>query len=172
MAAAALAAKSPATTPGMELVVKAREARAATDSPARLTAAADYGLSWYSFNGGGVIGGESPNQGLSGSVGQNAAGAGAASQYRLDLGFMAGAEMCSCPHQGDYDVDGFVTALDLGTMIDVVFAGHPNITDPNCPTSRVDFNCDGFPEVLDIGSYIDYIFGGSQVQPCEPCTDL
>lgn len=75
---------------------------------------------------------------------------------------------CDCPHQCDYDDDGFLTASDVGTLIDVLFAGHPEIQDPGCPTSRGDFNCDGFPTTLDLGGLIDHLFAGGD-PPCDPC---
>ena len=84
---------------------------------------------------------------------------------------MAGAKVCNCPYQGDIDEDGFVTALDLGSMIDILFAGAPNLQDPNCPTTRTDFHCDGFSDALDLGAYIDYMFAGGQ-EPCNPCTEF
>jgi len=77
---------------------------------------------------------------------------------------------CSCPFQGDYDGDGFLTAIDLGILIDVLFAGHPDITDPNCPTSRGDVDCDGFATALDLAILIDHLFAGGP-PPCQPCTD-
>ena len=72
--------------------------------------------------------------------------------------------------RGDYDGDGFLTALDLGINIDVLFAGTPDITDPNCPTSRGDLDCDGFNTALDLGIFIDHLFAGGP-PPCDPCTD-
>jgi hypothetical protein len=77
---------------------------------------------------------------------------------------------CSCPSQCDYDDDGFLTAVDLGTLIDVLFAGHPEIQDPQCPTSRGDFDCDGFPTALDLGGLMDHLFGGGD-PPCDPCAE-
>jgi len=75
---------------------------------------------------------------------------------------------CSCPFQADYDEDGFLTALDLGNMIDVLFAGKPDIFDPACTTTREDFDCDGFATALDLGKLIDHLFAGA-VGPCDPC---
>jgi len=75
---------------------------------------------------------------------------------------------CSCPFQADYDSDGFLTALDLGNMIDVLFAGLPDITDPNCPVSRMDFDSDGFATALDLGKLIDHLFAGG-IGPTDPC---
>ena len=75
---------------------------------------------------------------------------------------------CSCPFQADFDVDGFLTALDLGKMIDILFAGFTEPKDPNCPTGRADFNADGFPDALDLGMLIDHLFAG-QPGPADPC---
>ena len=33
---------------------------------------------------------------------------------------------CCCVHQSDFDDDGFLTALDLGSMIDILFGGDPD----------------------------------------------
>lgn len=75
---------------------------------------------------------------------------------------------CVCPNQGDYDGDGFRTSLDLAQFIDVLFAGDPDITDPDCPSSRGDFDCDGFATSLDLAKMIDYLFAGGS-PPCDPC---
>lgn len=75
---------------------------------------------------------------------------------------------CDCPFQADYDEDGFLTALDLGNMIDVLFAGKLDIQDPACPTPREDFDCDGFSTALDLGKLIDHLFAGA-AGPCDPC---
>ena len=75
---------------------------------------------------------------------------------------------CACPFQNDYDADGFVTSLDLAALIDVLFAGDPEIQDPLCPAGRGDFDCDGFPTALDLGGVIDHLFAGGTA-PCQPC---
>ena len=75
---------------------------------------------------------------------------------------------CLCPFQGDFDADGFLTALDLGALIDILFAGSPEIQDPECPGPRGDFDCDGFSTALDLGGLIDYLFAGG-IAPCQPC---
>ncbi len=58
---------------------------------------------------------------------------------------------------GDLDEDGFVTALDLGKMIDFLFAGAPP---PPRPASA-DLNHDCFSDALDLGKLIDLLFAGS-----------
>jgi len=136
-----------------------------------LTAAADYALPWYSFNGGGVLTGGSPTHGLGDAIGQSFAGRGSSPSYGLEFGFFAGTAICSCPNQGDFDEDGFVNALDLGAMIDVAFAGAPDLRDSSCPTTRMDFDCNGFSDALDLGGYVDYVFAGGP-PPCAPCTDM
>ena len=76
---------------------------------------------------------------------------------------------CSCPHQADFDDDGFITALDLAALIDILFAGSLDIPDPACPTTRGDFDCDGFDTALDLSGLIDHLFAGG-AGPCEPCS--
>lgn len=76
--------------------------------------------------------------------------------------------ICACPHQCDFDGDGFQTALDLGNMIDILFAGKPELRDPGCPIPRGDFDCDRFSTALDLGHLIDYLFAGGPA-PCNPC---
>lgn len=75
---------------------------------------------------------------------------------------------CICDYQADADADGFVTSLDLGLMIDVLFAGKPDIQDSECPASRYDFDCDGFSTAIDLGKMIDFLFTGGD-GPCDPC---
>ncbi len=134
----------------------------------RLTAATGFAMNWYSFNGGGGLTGLSPTMGLGQAIGQPVAGRGQSSAHTLDMGFLAGYWVCNCPYQGDIDEDGFVTALDLGSMIDILFLGKPDLRDFNCPTTRTDFDCTGFSDALDLGGYIDYIFVGG-APPCDPC---
>ena len=137
----------------------------------RLATAVDYALPWYSFNGGGIVSGGSSTNGLGNTIGQSFAGRGSSADYGLEFGFLAGAAVCNCSYQGDYDEDGFITALDLGSMIDILYAGAQDVQDRNCPTTRLDSQCDGFPDALDLGVWVDYIFAGG-APPCEPCTDM
>jgi len=76
--------------------------------------------------------------------------------------------ICDCPYQCDFDEDGFGTALDLGNLIDVLFAGREDTQDVTCPTVRADADCDGFSTALDLGILIDYLFAGAAA-PCDPC---
>jgi hypothetical protein len=76
--------------------------------------------------------------------------------------------LCNCPLQCDLDEDSFITALDLGAEIDILFAGQATVQDPRCPVSRADFDCDGFSTALDLGSLIDHIFS-SGPGPGDPC---
>lgn len=78
---------------------------------------------------------------------------------------------CCCPHQCDYDGDGYLTSLDLGALIDVLFAGRPEQQDPGCPSSRGDFDNDGFPTALDLAGLIDHLFAGGE-GPCDPCNPV
>jgi hypothetical protein len=75
---------------------------------------------------------------------------------------------CLCPSQGDFDTDSFVTAIDLASLIDILFAGGADILDPDCPTSRGDLDCDAFATALDLAVMIDHLFAGGPA-PCDPC---
>lgn len=75
---------------------------------------------------------------------------------------------CICDHQSDFDSDYFVTALDLAAMIDILFAGRPDVQDDDCPGWRGDFDCDCFTTALDLSKLIDHLFAGGQA-PCNPC---
>jgi hypothetical protein len=75
---------------------------------------------------------------------------------------------CLCAFPCDFDGDSFNTALDLGSLIDILFAGIPDLQDPECPIPRGDFDCDGFSTALDLGELIDHLFAGSP-GPCNPC---
>lgn len=75
---------------------------------------------------------------------------------------------CTCPMQSDLDSDGFLTALDLNALIDVIFFSAPDVQDADCPNTRSDFDCSGAPDALDLNALIDHLFfGGSG--PCDPC---
>jgi hypothetical protein len=79
---------------------------------------------------------------------------------------------CSCPHHGDSDQDGFITAIDLCRFIDcMLFCDFvPPANDCPDPSSPVfsDWDCDGFPTALDLGLLVDYMFAGGS-GPCDPC---
>jgi hypothetical protein len=79
-----------------------------------------------------------------------------------------GGGVCSCPYQGDFDGDGFVNAIDLAGMIDVLFSGSISPHDPDCPFDRTDLNCSGFGDALDLAFMIDLLFAGGP-PPCDPC---
>jgi hypothetical protein len=76
---------------------------------------------------------------------------------------------CFCPYQSDFDIDGFITSLDLATLIDILFGGVDPTYDPPCPSPRGDFDCDGFTTPLDLGGLIDHLFA-SGPGPCDPCS--
>jgi hypothetical protein len=78
------------------------------------------------------------------------------------------AGMCSCPSLGDFDADEFLTALDLGALIDILFAGAEDVQDPLCSVPRADLDCDEFSTSLDLGVLIDHLFAGGD-GPCDPC---
>ncbi|MEW5873661.1 MAG: LamG-like jellyroll fold domain-containing protein [Candidatus Zixiibacteriota bacterium] len=77
-------------------------------------------------------------------------------------------DCCDCPFQGDLNGDGFVDAVDLAILIDIVFFGAPDVQDPCCPTTRGDFNGDGFVDATDLAFLIDYVFFGG-IGPTDPC---
>lgn len=80
------------------------------------------------------------------------------------------ADACHCPHQDDFDEDGFVTAIDLAKLIDILFAGAPDIQDVCCPVPRGDDDCDGFTTAIDLAWKIDYLYAGGP-HPCNPCEE-
>ena len=75
---------------------------------------------------------------------------------------------CLCPLQADFDGDGFLTALDLNTLIDVLFFSVPDTQDPGCSTTRGDFTCDAVADALDLNGLIDHLFFQG-LGPCDPC---
>lgn len=75
---------------------------------------------------------------------------------------------CLCPMQSDFDDDGFLTALDLNQLIEILFFAGTDIQDPGCPMTRSDFDCDLFPTALDLNDLISHLFFGGD-GPCDPC---
>ena len=75
---------------------------------------------------------------------------------------------CACPFQGDADADGFITSVDLSSVIDALFNSGANPQDPACPTFRFDLDCDGFTTALDLSAIITHLFEGG-AGPCDPC---
>ena len=129
---------------------------------------AAYEVPWQSINAGGQPA-TSANYSVNASVGQSTIGYSTSTNFEAGVGYWYGMTGgCSCPHQCDYDEDLFLTALDLGALIDVLFAGRPEEQDPDCPNTRGDFDCDGFPTALDLGGLIDHLFAGGP-PPCDPC---
>jgi len=138
-------------------------------------ASENYQISWQSVNGGGGPA-SSASYNCDASAGQVAIGYATSASYETGIGYWygvsgGGGTDCNCPYQCDYDADGFLTSLDLGSLIDVLFAGKPEETDPNCPSSRGDFDYDGFPTSLDLGGLIDHLFAGG-ASPCDPCAPV
>jgi hypothetical protein len=139
-----------------------------TGSPAD---AAAYSVPWQSVNGGGGPM-SSANYSVSSSTGQSAIGSASSANYSAGIGYWYGASAttgCSCPYQSDFDEDGFLTPLDLSSMIDILFAGDPDVQDPDCPSPRADFDCDSFSTPLDLSGLIDHLFA-SGPGPCDPCS--
>lgn len=77
-------------------------------------------------------------------------------------------DACTCVFQSDFDEDGFITAIDLSALIDVLFAGALDVQDAGCPVPRGDLDCDGFSTALDLSKLIDHLFAGGS-GPCDPC---
>jgi hypothetical protein len=124
-------------------------------------------IDWESVNSGGQDV-QSPSHTMRYSVGQSVIGYTGNASNESGIGYWYGAGDCNCPHQSDYDKDGFLTPLDLAALIDVLFAGRPTERDPLCPTWRGDFDNDGFPTPLDLAGLIDHLFAGGE-RPCDPC---
>jgi len=75
---------------------------------------------------------------------------------------------CACPFQSDHDLSGTVDAADLATVIDIVFFGGADVTDPFCPRSRSDFDANGAADAGDLALLIDHVFFGG-AGPADPC---
>lgn len=77
---------------------------------------------------------------------------------------------CLCLYQGDVNADGFVDAVDLAVVIDIVFFGASDVQDPACPKTRADFNGDGVTDAVDLAILIDHVFfgGAGPTDPCAP----
>jgi len=132
--------------------------------------AAAYEIKWQCVSGGGGPA-ASANYQANATVGQSAIGFATSSSYEHGIGYWYGAQPgggCSCPYQSDFDEDGFLTALDLSAMIDILFAGQPDVQDTGCPSPRADFDCDDFSTALDLSGLIDHLFAGG-AGPCDPC---
>lgn len=86
----------------------------------------------------------------------------------LTSGSVTVTQKCDCPYPGDLDANGLYDAIDLNALIDILFFGGVNLSDPDCPVSRVDWNCDGVPDALDLNDAIAHMFfiGAG---PCDPC---
>jgi hypothetical protein len=124
-------------------------------------------INWSNVNSGGQDT-QSPAHTLKFSVGQSVIGYTVSASHETGIGYWFGAGVCHCPYQSDCDEDGFITALDLSCMIDILFAGQPDVKDPDCPSPRADFDCDGFSTALDLSGLIDHLFAGGD-GPCDPC---
>jgi hypothetical protein len=77
---------------------------------------------------------------------------------------------CDCTFHADLFPDAELNAVDLATLIDIVFFGATDYTDPSCPhVGRGDYNCDCLVNSVDLAELIDGVFFGG-VGPCNPCT--
>jgi hypothetical protein len=76
----------------------------------------------------------------------------------------------TCVTNGDFDNSGEADALDLGLLIDHLFANGPApAKDIGCPhIDRGDVDCNGFDDALDMSYFIDFIFANGP-EPCDPC---
>ncbi|MEW5875805.1 MAG: hypothetical protein AB1752_11580 [Candidatus Zixiibacteriota bacterium] len=63
--------------------------------------------------------------------------------------------------RGDLDGSGFLDAVDLAILIDLVFFG----ANPPNPADLADINCDTFPDAVDLALLIDFVFFGGAA-PC------
>ena len=75
---------------------------------------------------------------------------------------------CLCPFRSDYDEDGFLDAIDMSKVIDILFFAGDDILDVGCPSPRADFNCSGFADAVDLNELIDHLFFNGP-GPCDPC---
>jgi len=131
-----------------------------------------YQIPWQSINGGGAPS-ASTNYQVNASVGQSAIGYSTSASYQHGAGYWYGANVasCACPFQADLDGNTFIDAVDLALVIDIVFFGAADITDPTCPASRADFDFNGFADAVDLALLIDHVFFG-QPGPCDPCNPV
>ena len=95
-------------------------------------------------------------------------GAGNFSPHSDPLTVDAAGPTCDCPCQGDFDCSGTRDAVDLNSLIDILFFSGESTTDVACPTSRADLDCDGTPTALDLNVLIDHLFFAGP-PPCNPC---
>ena len=64
--------------------------------------------------------------------------------------------------RGDMNGDGFRDAVDLNSLIDVLFFNGT----AGCPPYVSDFNCDGFADATDLNGLIDFLFFDPAPPPC------
>ena len=134
------------------------------------SSSATYVIDWQSINGGGEDI-QSTNYEVQSSIGQSVIGYSTSASYELGAGYwygVSGGGGCACPFQADINGDGFIDSIDLSLVIDIVFFGGTDVTDPLCPTSRGDFNNDGFADSVDLSLVIDHVFFGGP-GPTNPC---
>jgi hypothetical protein len=76
---------------------------------------------------------------------------------------------CDCSHHGDMDGDEQITSLDLGLLIDYIFAsGDAPPTDASCPhIDRGDVDCTGSDDASDVARMVDILFAAGSA--CDPC---
>jgi hypothetical protein len=76
---------------------------------------------------------------------------------------------CNCSHHGDIDGDDQITSLDLGLLIDYVFAsGDAPPADETCPhIDRGDVDCTGSDDASDVARMVDILYTAGVL--CDPC---
>lgn len=81
---------------------------------------------------------------------------------------IVGSAACDCGGRCDYDTDGYLTAIDLGMLISVLYEGATELEHPACPTSCGDYDGDGATTALDLSKLIDHLYAGKP-GPFNPC---
>ncbi len=79
-------------------------------------------------------------------------------------------EPCVCEYALDFDENNQVDAVDLWSLINILYFNGTDIQDPDCPTTRSDFNADSQVDSWDLNYAIEYIFfnGLALCDACDP----
>lgn len=155
-------------TPRTPVKVNPQIQRVHPGGPSTVATAADsasYSLDAANLSMSAGIGDSSDSYRLDWMSGELALGEGESPSYTVSIGLFSS---CGCPYQGDFEPDGFLTALDLAACIDILFSGAADIRDADCPSPRCDLDCDGYSTALDLAFLIDHLFAGGS-EPCDPC---
>ncbi|MBD3297787.1 MAG: hypothetical protein GF341_03950, partial [candidate division Zixibacteria bacterium] len=76
---------------------------------------------------------------------------------------------CNCLHQADLDESGSLDAVDMNSVIEVLFFNGLDPQDPGCPTTRADYNDDAVVDATDLNHLINHLFFNGP-EPCDPCS--